>query len=140
MAQMNQDNMVKTLTGRNVAAQDRIAASGRLTGLCGKPPAVLSHAWRPMSPGSLFEADPTPRSVMSHGLMAPVKRAGRPAASRSGLTAVTGGASAAPFEALHQTDSHDCLSHDCRGVRTNGLAGYRPGRCGMAPAYSRGRG
>jgi hypothetical protein len=112
--------------------------SGNLTGLR-FPPAVLSHEWRPMSP-DCGEFDPTPRSTLgAMALMAVAKRAGRSAASRSGFSAVTSRASAAPLHVPHQSASHDYPSHDCREARSNGHAGYQPG-CGSAPAYSRGRG
>ena len=138
MVQVNQDKLVKTLQVREATKQDRIAASGNLTGLR-FPPAVLSHEWRPMSPGC-GEFDPPTRSVIgAMALMTAVKRAGRSAASRSGFPAVTSRASAAPLHAPHQCASHDYPSHDCREARRNGKAGYQPGR-GSAPAYSRGRG
>lgn len=138
MAQMKLDKMVKTLQVRSVTMQDRIAASGNLAGLR-FPPAVLSHEWRLVSPDS-SELDPPTRPVV--GAIAPTggaKRAGRPAASRSGSPAVTSRASAATFPAPHQHDRHDCLSHDCREALRSELTGYRPGR-GPAPADSRGRG
>jgi len=138
MAQVNQDKLVKTLQVRVATKQDRIAASGNLTGLR-FPPAVLSHEWRPMSPGC-DELDPPTRSVIGvMPLMTAAKRAGRSAASRSGFAAVTSRAKAAPLHAPHHGVSHDYPSHDCREARRNGLTGYQPGR-GSAPASSRGRG
>ena len=138
MAKINLDNLVKTLTARNTAKQDRIATSGSLVAMR-VPPAVLSHQWRPVSPGSQSEPEPmslsTIRVVTLTGLTA--KRAGRPTASRSGFPA-TSRTSSKPFGVFQTNDRHDCLSDVCCETRRDGLAGYRPGR-GTAPAYSNGK-
>jgi hypothetical protein len=138
MATINLDNLVSNLQDRATAKQGRIAASGNLAGMR-VPLAALSHAWRPMSPGSHTERDPmsrpTPSATTLTGVA--VKRAGRSAASRSGFPA-TSRTSSALFTVLPTNVRHDCLSNVCREPRPNGLAGHQPGR-GMAPAYSSGK-
>jgi hypothetical protein len=139
MAQNNLDTMMKNLQVRiNAVKQGRIAMSGSLNGVH-TPPAVLSHAWRHVSPDSRTDSEPTSRPVVSPALSATaVKRAGRPAANRSGLPALISRASSAPFTRLQLDDRHDCQSNVCREAQDNGLTGYRPG-CGMVPADSRGK-
>ena len=128
MAQFNRNTVVKTLQARNAAKQDRNGTSGSLNGMR-IPPAVLSHAWRHVSPDSRTDSEPQSRLVVSPALTATaVKRAGRPAANRSGLPAFISRASSAPFTRLQQVGRHDCLSNVCREVQGNGLTGYRPGR------------
>jgi hypothetical protein len=138
MAKINLDNLVKTLTAGNTAKQDRIAASGNLVAMR-VPPAVLSHSWRCVSPGSQTEPEPSSQSTIGvatlTGLTA--KRAGRPTASRSGFPA-TSRTSSKPFSVFQTDDRHDCQSDVCRETRQDGLPGYQPGR-GTAPAYSNGK-
>lgn len=138
MAKIILDNLVKTLTARNTAKQDRIATSGVLVAMH-VPTAVLSHQWRPLSPGSQAEPEPMSRSTIGVVtlLAMTAKRTGRPTASRSGYPA-TSRTSSRPFSAFQPNDRHDCLSNVCRETRRDGLAGHQPGH-GTAPAYSNGK-
>jgi hypothetical protein len=132
------DTMQKTLPNRNAVKQDRIAMSGDVAGMR-IPPAVLSPEWRLVSPGSPIEPEPAllPTASVTALTDMAVKRAGRLAASCSGLPATSRTVSR-PFSAFHQRDSRDCLSHGCRQTRRIGLAGFQPGH-GTAKAYSRGK-
>ncbi len=138
MATINLDNLVNNLQAGNTAKQGRLAASGYLAGVR-VPTAILSHPWRPMSPGSHTEPEPMTRSTMSVSTLTAltVKRAGRSAASRSGIPA-TSRTSAAPSTVFPTSARHDCQSNVCRGIRLDGLTGSNPGR-GQAPAHSSGK-
>ena len=139
MAMNKLDKMMKTLQARNTAKQDRIAASGSLVAMR-IPPAILSPEWRFVSPGS--HTEPEPKSLPSECVKTltatAMKRAGRLAASRSGILAVRSRTVSRPFSAFHQHDIHDCLSHGCRDTQRDGLTGYQP-RYGTAQAYSQGK-
>jgi hypothetical protein len=139
MAMNIQDKNVKNLQPKQMGNQDRIAVSGSQAAMR-IPPAVLSPAWRFVSPGSRTVMDPRSLPTVSVTALteAAVKRAGRSAASRSGSLAVTSRTASRPFNAFHQHDNHDCLSHGCRETQQNGLAGYRPAY-GTAQAFSRGK-
>jgi len=80
-------NLVKkTLKAVNVAKQDRIAASGNLTGLR-LPPAILSQERCP-TPSSWSEPEPGSGStvdILEMYMATTLKRAGRLAASRFGF-------------------------------------------------------
>ncbi len=87
MVKINQNLVQKTLKAVNVAKQDRIAASGNLTGMR-LPPTTLSQERRP-APSSWANPEPAlwSRVYVSTYMATTTKRAGRLAASRFGFLA-----------------------------------------------------
>ncbi len=131
MVTKNLDTMVKNLRMPMTAKQVRFAASGNLTGLRISP-AVLSHAWRHVSPGSPdTDADPEQRSIAILAMRS-VKRAGRLAASRLGSFFGTRRIGFSPVACLPSKASREYLSHGCLEAQRNRIHG-------PIPPYSRGK-
>jgi hypothetical protein len=132
MVMKNLDTMVNNLRMPMTAKQDRFTASGNLTGLRILS-AVLSHAWRCVSPGSPeSDADPEPRSIATAVVMRGGNRAGRLAASRLGSFFVTRRIGFNPVACLPSNDSRDYLSNGYREAQRNRIHG-------PIPPYSRGK-
>jgi hypothetical protein len=133
MVTKNLNTMVKNLRMPMTAKQVRFTACGNSTGLRILP-AVLSHAWRCVSPGSpKSDADPETRFIAATVVaMRSAKRAGRLAASRLGSFFVTRRIGFNPVACLPGNDSRDYLSNGYREAQRNRIHG-------PIPPYSRGK-
>jgi hypothetical protein len=133
MVKMNLNTMVKNLRMPVTAKQVRFTACGNLTDVRILS-AILSHAWRCVSPGSPdTESDPEPRFLAATAVATRgVKRAGRLAASRLGSFSVTSRIGFNPIACLPSNDSRDYLSNGYREAQRNRIHG-------PIPPYSRGK-
>ena len=125
MVKMNLNTMVKNLRMPMTAKQVRFTTCGNRTELRNLL-AILSLAWRCVSPGSPDSmSDPEPRSIAIVAMRS-AKRAGRLEASRLGSFSRTRRIGFNPVACLPTNDGRDYLSTGYREAQRNRIHGPIP--------------